>query len=89
MFGLAYAMLEQDDKEGIIDWDFLNKCTVGFDADHMPADAKDNKNFKDYVMGTYDGTPKTPEWASEICGIEADEIRKLAVTMARRTRSPS
>ena len=86
MFGLAYAMLEQDDKEGIINWDFLNKCTVGFDADHMPADAKDNKNFKDYVMGAYDGTPKTPEWASEICGIEADAIRKLAVTMGKKNK---
>ena len=86
MFGLAYAMLEQDDKESLIDWDFLNKCTVGFDADHMPSDAKENKNFKDYVLGAYDGTPKTPEWASEICGIDADTIRKLARTMGKNNK---
>src|SRR5690606_1818555 len=59
-------------------WDFLNRCTVGFDAEHMPPGADPKDNFKDYVLGTYDGTPKTPEWASEICGVDPDRIRALA-----------
>jgi anaerobic dimethyl sulfoxide reductase subunit A len=36
------------------------------------------ENFKDYILGKYDGTPKTPEWAAKICGVKADDIRKLA-----------
>ena len=28
--------------------------------------------------GTYDGQPKTPEWAEPICGVKADDIKKLA-----------
>lgn len=83
LLSLAYAMLEQDDEKHLIDWDFLNRCTVGFDADHMPADAKENINFKDYVLGMYDEQPKTPEWAEEICGVSADDIRSLAVEMGK------
>ena len=83
LLGVAYAMLEADEAEGLIDWDFLNRCTVGFDADHMPADAKDSTNFKDYVLGAYDNTPKTPEWASAICGAMPDAIRGLARAMGK------
>lgn len=68
LLGTAYAMLEKDVDGSYIDWDFLNRCTVGFDADHMPADAKTNENFKGYLLGEYDGVPKTPEWASDLCG---------------------
>ncbi|MEG2533910.1 MAG: molybdopterin-dependent oxidoreductase, partial [Gordonibacter sp.] len=64
------------------DQDFLDRCCVGFDADHMPADAKTNENFKDHVLGAYDGIPRTPEWASEICGASPDVIRSLAEQMA-------
>jgi anaerobic dimethyl sulfoxide reductase subunit A len=35
-------------------------------------------NFKDYVLGTYDGVPKTPEWASAICGTPLEKIYELA-----------
>ncbi len=83
LLGVAYAMLDQDEAEGLIDWDFLNRCTVGFDADHMPADAKEKTNFKDYVLGAYDDTPKTPEWASEICGASPEDIRMLASAMGK------
>lgn len=76
---MAYVMLEEDSPENpMIDWDFLNRCTVGFDADHMPEGADPKENFKDYVLGTYDGIPKTPEWAAEICGTPAETIRELA-----------
>lgn len=76
-------MLEADEAEGLIDWDFLNRCTVGFDAEHMPSDAKQQTNFKDYVQGAYDNTPKTPEWASEICGASPEAIRNLARAMGK------
>jgi anaerobic dimethyl sulfoxide reductase subunit A len=36
------------------------------------------RSFKDYILGKSDGTPKTPEWAEQICGVKAADIRKLA-----------
>lgn len=56
---------------------------MGFDAEHMPSDAKQQTNFKDYVQGAYDNTPKTPEWASEICGASPEAIRNLARAMGK------
>ena len=74
----AYHMIENN----LQDQEFLDKYTVGFDADHMPEGADPKDNFKDYVLGTYDGVPKTPEWASEICGTDPEVIRSLATDMA-------
>jgi len=71
---MAYHMIEND----LQDQDFLDRCTVGFDRDHMPEGADPKENFKDYVLGTYDGIPKTPEWASDICGTEPKVIRGFA-----------
>ncbi|AGK98977.1 molybdopterin-dependent oxidoreductase [Clostridium pasteurianum] len=85
---LAYTMLQEDDpvKNPLIDWDFLNCCTYGFDAEHMPPDAIVNENFKDYLLGKYDNIPKTPEWAEEICGVSSDTTRKLARRIGKNTR---
>jgi anaerobic dimethyl sulfoxide reductase subunit A len=44
----------------------------------MPQWAHGKENFKDYILGTYDGVPKTPEWAEPICGVKAADIIKLA-----------
>jgi anaerobic dimethyl sulfoxide reductase subunit A len=78
--GIAYTLLKEDDPKAnpLIDWDFLNRCTVGFDKDHLPKDADPKDNFQDYLLGTYDGQPKTPEWASAICGVDPQRIRVLA-----------
>ncbi len=79
MLAMAYVMLTEDSKEEpLIDWDFLNRCCVGQDAEHMPGNARSNENFFDYLRGKYDNTPKTPEWASKITGVDADTLREVA-----------
>ncbi|MDR3053275.1 MAG: molybdopterin-dependent oxidoreductase, partial [Coriobacteriales bacterium] len=78
LLAMAYHMIEND----LQDQDFLDRCCIGFDAEHMPEGVSAEENFKDYVLGTYDGTPKTPEWACEICGTDPALIRELATDMA-------
>lgn len=48
----------------------------------MPEYADKKDNFKDYVLGTYDGIPKDPKWASQICGTPVSVIEELAMDMA-------
>ncbi|RSK27561.1 dimethyl sulfoxide reductase subunit A [Bacillus sp. HMF5848] len=86
--GMAYTLLKEDDPitNPLIDWDFLHRCTIGFDRSHLPAGADPKENFKDYVLGIHDDTPKTPEWASEICGVEPLVIERLAREIARTER---
>lgn len=84
MLAVAYEMLRLDKEEGnVIDWDFLDKYTVGFDADHKPDDLVEDVNFRDYVEGKYDGVPKTPEWASNICGTPVDKITYYAKAIGK------
>ena len=78
MMAMSYVLLEEDDNGSLIDWDFLDRCCVGQDKDHMPADARSDENYFDYLRGEYDGVPKTPEWAEEITGIPADTLREVA-----------
>lgn len=86
--GIAHTLITEDNPKTnpLIDWDFLNRCTVGFDKDHMPAGADSKENFRDYVLGTQDGQAKTAEWAAEICGVHPDRIRALAREIAQTRR---
>lgn len=82
LLAIAYVLITEDSPQTpLIDWDFLNRCTVGFDINHMPEGANPKENFKDYVLGTYDNQPKTPEWASEICGVPASKIHSFALEL--------
>ena len=78
MAGMAHYIFTNE----LQDQEFINKFTMGMDAGTMPNwahnSANGRENFKDYILGTYDGTPKTPEWAAEICGVSAEDIKKLA-----------
>ena len=59
---IAYQWLIND----TYDKEYIEKHTYGFDK------------FKDYVLGTEDGIPKTPKWASEKCGVPVWTIKALA-----------
>lgn len=78
LLSVAHSMISRDKSGTLIDWDYLERCTVGFDADHMPEDATTDENFVDYVFGVYDGIEKSPEWASEICGTPVELIHRYA-----------
>jgi anaerobic dimethyl sulfoxide reductase subunit A len=89
LIGMAYVMFSEDDPatNPIIDWEFLEKYTIGYDADHMPEDVDPSENFRDYVLGTYDGVAKDPAWAEKICGVPADKILELGRVMAKDNKT--
>ncbi|MCU7798648.1 MAG: molybdopterin-dependent oxidoreductase [gamma proteobacterium symbiont of Lucinoma myriamae] len=78
MAGMAHYIFSNN----LQDQAFIDKFVQGMDAGTMPGWGKNSangqENFKDYILGTYDGQPKTPEWASKICGVPAKDIIKLA-----------
>ncbi len=78
MAGMAHFIFTNN----LQDQEFINRFCQGMDAGTMPVwasgSANGQENFKDYILGAYDGVPKTPEWAAEICGVSAEDIRKLA-----------
>jgi anaerobic dimethyl sulfoxide reductase subunit A len=73
--------------EGLHDQAFLDRYCVGFDEAHMPEGVPEGLSFRSYVSGAADGTPKSPEWAAPITGIDAATIRRLAIDFG--TRKPS
>jgi anaerobic dimethyl sulfoxide reductase subunit A len=83
MAGMAYYIFTNN----LQDQDFINKFVQGMDQGTMPnwsqQSANGRENFKDYILGKYDGIPKTPEWAAKICGVSAKDIKKLADMYAR------
>ena len=66
MMALAYTI----ETEGFTDRCFIDRYTSGFER------------FLPYLMGQTDGQPKTPEWASPLCGVAPTTIRMLARRMA-------
>jgi len=83
MAGMAHYIFTNN----LQDQAFIDKFCQGMDEGTMPDWAKDTpngkENFKDYILGKYDGTPKTPEWAAKICGVPAADIVKLAEMYAK------
>jgi anaerobic dimethyl sulfoxide reductase subunit A len=96
LLAIGYVLLTEDDpvQNPLIDWDFIRKNTVGFDRGNLPAGANPIDNYRDYVLGldengnrAPEGHPnypaKTPEWASEICGVPPQKIRSFALELGQ------
>lgn len=63
---LMLALAHEIEISGRADRAFLDSHTVGYDQ------------FRAYLLGEEDATPKTPAWAAPICGIEAGTVESLA-----------
>ena len=66
MLALAHVLAT----ESLADREFLDTYCTGYDR------------FERYLLGTDDGVPKSPQWASAICGLAADDLTALARRMA-------
>ena len=63
---LAVAIMYVWVKEGLYDADYVAERTTGFDQ------------WRDYLLGVDDGTPKTPEWQEAETGVPPHVVRALA-----------
>ncbi|MCP4874840.1 MAG: molybdopterin-dependent oxidoreductase [Gammaproteobacteria bacterium] len=66
MLGIAHALETGD----LVERQFIEGYTTGYER------------FRSYLLGETDGIAKTPAWAAQICGIEANTLINLAQTMA-------
>lgn len=66
MLGIAHTLVE----ESLHDQAFIDRYCEGWGK------------FKAYLLGDADGQARDAEWASTLCGVQAEEIRALARVMA-------
>jgi anaerobic dimethyl sulfoxide reductase subunit A len=78
LIAMAYVIA----REGLQDQAYCDRHVLGFDEAHLPPGAPPGSSYRSYLMGLADGIEKTPEWASQITGIPADSIRRLAIEFA-------
>jgi len=74
MSAMAYVMIT----ENLHDRDFIRTHCLGFDETRMPAGAEGAESYKDYILGSRDGVPKTPEWAEALTAVPRATIARLA-----------
>jgi len=71
-FGVMYVWIT----EGLYDKDYVDTHTIHFDK------------VRDYILGTdEEGIAKTPQWASERCGVPVHTIKAYARNVAKKVTS--
>jgi anaerobic dimethyl sulfoxide reductase subunit A len=74
MSAMAYVMV----KENIYDAEFVRTHCIGFDSTQMPKGLEKEESYLDYLLGTFDGQPKSPAWAAPITGVPSETIARIA-----------
>ena len=79
MDAMAYVIAQHD----LLDREFLDRCCIGFDKEHMPEGIDPSQCCLSYLTGEQDGIKKTPQWAEAITGVPAEVISSLALRYAK------
>jgi anaerobic dimethyl sulfoxide reductase subunit A len=74
MSAMAYVMI----REELYDREFVRTHCLGFDETQMPPGTEGAESYKDYILGTRDGVPKTPAWAERTTAVPAATIARIA-----------
>ena len=77
--GMAWVMIT----ENLVDKAFIERYTIGYDEDSLPASAPKGSSWASYILGNgSDGTAKTPAWAARITAVPEKTIIRLAREIA-------
>jgi anaerobic dimethyl sulfoxide reductase subunit A len=74
MSAMAYVMIA----ENLHDAEFVRTHCVGFDQAQMPDGTEGAESYSDYILGTHDAVPKTPEWAEALTTVPRRAIVRIA-----------
>jgi anaerobic dimethyl sulfoxide reductase subunit A len=74
MSAMAWVMIT----ENRYDTAFVRTHCIGFDSARMPEGMENEESYQDYILGTRDGQPKTPQWATPITGVPSETIIRIA-----------
>ncbi|MCJ7702102.1 MAG: molybdopterin-dependent oxidoreductase [Anaerolineales bacterium] len=74
MTAMAYVMVT----ENLHAADFIDSHCHGFDESQMPPGLEGQETYRDYLLGTRDGIPKTPAWAEAITAVPWEKITQIA-----------
>lgn len=74
MSAMAYVMVS----ENLHDADFIKTHCIGFNSTQMPKGLESEESYVDYLLGTRDGQPKSPQWAAPITGVPSETITRIA-----------
>lgn len=74
MSAMAYVMV----RENLHDSEFISTHCIGFDSTQMPKGLEKEESYLDYLLGTRDGQPKSPQWAAPITGVPSETITRIA-----------
>jgi len=74
MSAMAYVIVT----ENLLAEDFIHTHCQGFDETQMPSGLEGEETYRDYLLGTRDGIPKTPGWAEAITGVPWEKITQTA-----------
>jgi len=75
---LAVAVSHVILSEHLEDRAFMDRCCLGFDAEHLPPGIAATESYEAYVFGRQDGVVKDSAWGEAICGVPAQVIQRLA-----------
>ena len=74
MTAMAYVMV----MENLHAVDFIQTHCQGFSREQMPPGIEGEESYLDYLLGTRDGIPKTPQWAETITSVPREKITQIA-----------
>ena len=80
MSAMAHVMIT----EGLFDAAFIEDALPRLRRHPDAAGLEREESYKDYILGTRDGTPKTPAWAERITGVPRETIARIAREYATR-----
>ncbi|MDL2267519.1 molybdopterin-dependent oxidoreductase [Desulfovibrio sp. OttesenSCG-928-G15] len=76
---LCAALAHELITKGLVNKNFLDSYTIGYDEDSLPPGAAPGSSYVSYILGAgQDGLTKTPAWAEAITAVPAERITRLA-----------